>query len=141
MVDRATFRRLNPNYVLPTPVPPKVEDNAHIKTNNRFGQQHQQVDPYGNPIPMPIVPVQNLGTHFLPSYPSSSTINLPRLRIDHLVQTQSNDATSDVEMTDAELLLAPTVVFGFSLVDKVWCEQYDFLLDYSLFLILSSSGV
>ena len=41
--------------------------------------------------------------------------------LDHLVQTQSGDATADIELTDEDLLLAPTVVFGFSLVDKVWC--------------------
>jgi hypothetical protein len=40
---------------------------------------------------------------------------------DHLVQTQSGDATADTELIDEDLLLVPTVVFGFSLVDKVWC--------------------
>ncbi|KAF8882735.1 P-loop containing nucleoside triphosphate hydrolase protein [Gymnopilus junonius] len=120
MVDRATFRRLNPNYVLPTPVPPKVEDNVDTKTNTRFNQP-PQYDSYGNPLP-PLQVNQNLGIFLMPSSASSSEIDLPHLRIDHLVQTQSNDATPDVEMTDAELLLAPTVVFGFSLVDKVWLE-------------------
>ncbi|KDR69962.1 hypothetical protein GALMADRAFT_255287 [Galerina marginata CBS 339.88] len=98
MVDRATFRRLNANYILPTPVPPKVEDSA-VKANSRFAPQY---DIYGNPLPEQIVPVNS--------------------QADHLVQLQSNDATPDVEMTDAELLLTPTVVFGFSLADKVWLE-------------------
>lgn len=39
---------------------------------------------------------------------------------DHLVQIQSNDSTSDIELTDQDLLLTPTVVFGFSLSDKMW---------------------
>jgi hypothetical protein len=119
MVDRATFRRLTPNYVLPTPVPPKVEDNTDTKTNSRFVQQF---DAYGNPLPQQPV-IQSPGIIFPPPSASSSMIYLPpRLQAVNLVQLQSNDATADVEMTDAELLLAPTVVFGFSLVDKVWLE-------------------
>lgn len=35
---------------------------------------------------------------------------------------QSIDATPDVEISDEDLLLAPTTVFGFSLSDKVWCK-------------------
>jgi len=43
--------------------------------------------------------------------------------VDNLVQTQSNDDTPDVELMDDDLLLTPTVVFGFSLADKVWCTS------------------
>lgn len=43
---------------------------------------------------------------------------------DNLVQTQSNDDTPDIELTDDDLLLTPSVVFGFSLADKVWREFY-----------------
>jgi len=52
MVDRATFRRLNSNYLLPTPVPPKTEDNAVAGTDDRFAIP---CDPYGNPNPQPTV--------------------------------------------------------------------------------------
>jgi len=103
MVDRATFRRLNSNYQMPIPVPPKADENAGVQVGSRFGPQF---DPYGNPIPQP---------------PSVASFTQPFTQ-DHLVQTQSGDATADIELTDEDLLLAPTVVFGFSLVDKVWLE-------------------
>ncbi|KAF8148667.1 P-loop containing nucleoside triphosphate hydrolase protein [Crassisporium funariophilum] len=99
MIDRATFRRLNSNYQLPTPVPPKVEDNSDVAGSSRFGLT-PPIDMYGNPTPPPV----NLNVS------------------DHLVQTQSADDTADVEMTEEDLLLTPTVVFGFSLGDKVWLE-------------------
>ncbi|KAF6758888.1 P-loop containing nucleoside triphosphate hydrolase protein [Ephemerocybe angulata] len=47
MVDRPTFRRLNPNYSFPTPVPPKVE--VVDPTNPR----NNQYDAYGNYIQPP----------------------------------------------------------------------------------------
>jgi len=63
MVDRATFRRLNPNYVFPTPVLPKVEENPDPAGNNRFNPNPMQClsmqYDYGSPIPLPIVPTQN----------------------------------------------------------------------------------
>lgn len=58
MIDRATFRRLNSNYALPQPVPPKVDENIHIPG---FGQQY---DPYGNPIPEPLPSINNPGITF-----------------------------------------------------------------------------
>ncbi|KAH9487460.1 ATPase family AAA domain-containing protein 3B [Psilocybe cubensis] len=95
MIDRATFRRLNANYAVPNPVPPKTEENIHIPG---FGQQY---DRYGNPIPEAAPPV-----------------NPP----EHLVQLSSSDSTADVELNEQDLLLTPTVVFGFSLSDKMWLE-------------------
>ena len=56
MVDRATFRRLNPKYILPTPVPLKMEDGS---IPSHFGQQY---DPFGNPLPEKKTPFQGLGT-------------------------------------------------------------------------------
>jgi len=53
-----------------------------------------------------------------------------RLLISHLVlvivnldivRTEPANDTADVEVKDDDLLLTPTVVFGFSLNDKVWC--------------------
>ena len=38
-----------------------------------------------------------------------------------IVRTQTINDTPDVELTDEDLLLTPSVVFGFSLNDKVWC--------------------
>ena len=44
------------------------------------------------------------------------TYSWSRLKLSHLlVQTQSDDATADIELTDEYLLLVPTVIFGFSL--------------------------
>jgi len=96
MIDRASFRRLNSNYQLPTPIQPKVEGNTSTNTSP-FGPQ---VDMYGNLQP-PIV---------------GSTVNLD------IVRTQTDNDTPDIELTDEDLLLTPTVVFGFSFNDKVWLE-------------------
>lgn len=38
-----------------------------------------------------------------------------------IVRTETANDTPDVEVTDEDLLLTPTVVSGFSLNDKVWC--------------------
>lgn len=54
MVDRTTFRRLNTNYPLPTPVPPKAEDSAVSGADARFTNALH--DPYGNPMPQ-VAPV------------------------------------------------------------------------------------
>lgn len=52
MIDRATFRRMNPNYVLSTPVPPKLEDGKGGKANSRFIKR----DKDGNILPQqPVV--------------------------------------------------------------------------------------
>ncbi len=31
------------------------------------------------------------------------------------------DATPNVDLDDDEILLTPTLVFGFSLADRIWC--------------------
>ena len=53
MVDRATFHRLNTNYQLPTPVPPKGEDNARVPVpvDSRF---EPQADLHTHSIPQPV---------------------------------------------------------------------------------------
>jgi len=101
MVDRATFRRLNPNYHFPTPAVPMVGENTPTP-NNRFNGQDSVYDVYGNPLPIPITPTaQN----------------------DTAVQTVSADDTAEsVELKESEILLTPTVVHGFSLDDKAWLE-------------------
>lgn len=38
-----------------------------------------------------------------------------------IVRTEGVNDTPDVELTEMDLLLTPTVVFGFSLNDKIWC--------------------
>ncbi|SJL04222.1 uncharacterized protein ARMOST_07583 [Armillaria ostoyae] len=81
MVDRASFRRFNPNFKYPTAV---------SKT-----EEAPQLDSYGNlmdPEPVPVPGVRD------------------------------EESTNDVKLTDEELMLTPTVVFGFSLSDKLWLE-------------------
>ncbi len=51
MVDRATFRRLNPNYVLPTPVPLKAEENTDPATINGFDSYNTPVLPFDGTLP------------------------------------------------------------------------------------------
>ena len=38
-----------------------------------------------------------------------------------IVRIEGVNDTPDVEMTEMDLLLTPTLVFGFSLNDKIWC--------------------
>ncbi|KAF9482979.1 P-loop containing nucleoside triphosphate hydrolase protein [Pholiota conissans] len=107
MVDRATFRRLNPNHILPVPVPPKVDD-ASLANNGRFN----------NNINLNNIP------HFPPQYDEYGGIIphvFPAIPLNNLAQ-QSIDDTPDVEISEDDLLLTPTTVFGFSLSDKVWLE-------------------
>jgi hypothetical protein len=56
------------------------------------------------------------------------TFFLGRVNLD-IVRTEAANDTPDVELMETDLLLTPTVVFGFSLNDKIWCT----------FLILSLS--
>ncbi|KAF8797499.1 P-loop containing nucleoside triphosphate hydrolase protein [Phlegmacium glaucopus] len=99
MIDRAGFHRLNSNYQLPTPVQPKIENNTST-TPHRFVPE--DYDSYS----MPPQPVRM----------ASSIVNFD------IVRTDTANDTPDVELTDDDLLLTPTVVFGFSLNDKVWLE-------------------
>jgi hypothetical protein len=105
MIDRASFRRLNANYQLPIPIYPKVDN-----TDSRFSPQ-PQFDIYNRP-PSPSygVPLQP------PQGVFDSTINLD------IVRTEGVNDTPDVELTEMDLLVTPTVVFGFSLNDKIWLE-------------------
>ncbi|KAJ6563432.1 P-loop containing nucleoside triphosphate hydrolase protein [Mycena vulgaris] len=97
MVDRAAFHRLNANYAFPTPVPPKSDHDPH---GNNNGGMPQGYDAYGQPImPPPVMPGQGFGDGAL-------------------VRSQT-DAT---EISAEDLLLTPTVVYGFSLSDKIWLE-------------------
>ncbi|KAK0457250.1 P-loop containing nucleoside triphosphate hydrolase protein [Desarmillaria tabescens] len=99
MVDRASFRRFNPNYKYPTAVS-KAEGTPHL-------------DPYGNIVDAEPVPV-------LGQYANVLNDTFEGVLVDsHL---RDEESTDDVELTDEELMLTPTVVFGFSLSDKLWLE-------------------
>ncbi|KAJ6566537.1 P-loop containing nucleoside triphosphate hydrolase protein [Mycena capillaripes] len=100
MVDRATFHRLNPNYSFPTPVPPK---NEHDVNGNPHARGNMGYDMYGQPIPQQQMPGQAFGDSAL-------------------VHTRADATTETANLTDEDLLLTPTVVYGFSLSDKIWLE-------------------
>ncbi|KAJ6453758.1 hypothetical protein C8R45DRAFT_631011 [Mycena sanguinolenta] len=104
MVDRATFHRLNANYSFPTPVPPKNENDGVDVNGMPHG--HQSFDMYGQPIIMP-PPVG------MPGQSLNDTA---------LVHAQANATTETAELSAEDLLLTPTIVYGFSLSDKVWLE-------------------
>ncbi|KAF7323754.1 AAA domain-containing protein [Mycena kentingensis (nom. inval.)] len=102
MVDRGTFQKNNPNYAFPTPVPPKPQDGMSGHNN---GMPHQmQFDSYGQPI---VVQIPANGQGFGDGA---------------LVHSQAEQSTASKELTEEELLLTPTVVYGFSLSDKTWLE-------------------
>ncbi|KAJ7633647.1 hypothetical protein DFH06DRAFT_1437667 [Mycena polygramma] len=109
MVDRATFHRLNPNYSFPTPVPPKTDDNAlnnNIHANN--SNNGMLYDMYGTPVaPLPGMGIggQGLGDSALVHSRADATTE-----------------TAAADLSEEDLLLTPTVVYGFSLGDKIWLE-------------------
>ncbi|TFK33149.1 P-loop containing nucleoside triphosphate hydrolase protein [Crucibulum laeve] len=106
MIDRTSFKRQNPNYVFPLPVPPKA------KTTDPRSPWGSSIDEYGHPLPpMPPMPM----TPPMPTHPMPYTN-------DELVSNTRGEDPVDVELTDDELLLTPSIVYGFSLGDKVWLE-------------------
>ncbi|KAJ7056254.1 hypothetical protein C8F01DRAFT_1062010 [Mycena amicta] len=103
MVDRSTYAKTNPNYPFPTPVPPKAEDGTNGNPNgNHFPGMVMQYDVYGQPMQTP-AGGQGFGDGAL-------------------VHAQAEASTENKELTEEELLLTPTVVYGFSLSDKMWLE-------------------
>ncbi|KAJ7067648.1 P-loop containing nucleoside triphosphate hydrolase protein, partial [Mycena amicta] len=103
MVDRGTYAKNDPNYPFPTPAPPKAEDETNGNPNgNPF--PGMQYDVYGQPIMVrPLVAGQGFGDGAL-------------------VNAQAEASTENKELTEEELLLTPTVIYGFSLSDKMWLE-------------------
>jgi len=117
MIDRATFRRLNPNYQLPIQVHSKVDNN-----NPRLPPQHPRMVPH-----LPQRPQHPHDIYNRSPSPYGGPLQRPQSTIDSTVnldimQAEEPSDTSDVELTDMDLLLTPTVVFGFSFNDKIWLE-------------------
>ncbi|KAJ7264526.1 P-loop containing nucleoside triphosphate hydrolase protein [Mycena haematopus] len=104
MVDRATFHRLNANYSFPMPVPPKNENDELDAGGNPYG--NPGFDMYGHPIPPPPPP----------AFPGQT------LNDAALVHAQANATEETTDLSPEELLLTPTIVYGFSLADKIWLE-------------------
>jgi len=109
MIDRATFRRLNANYAVPTPVPPKTDNENTISDGRR--------DPHHMPPPPSLPSPQFYFDHNGAPIPVSNQF----ANAASLVRSQ-NVERDGKELSDDDLLLTSTVVYGFSLSDKLWLE-------------------
>ncbi|RDB27282.1 ATPase family AAA domain-containing protein 3B [Hypsizygus marmoreus] len=127
MVDRATFRRRNPNYPFPVPTPaPFVSNGGNLpppiavyrppsveslppQNNGLMGVGAPGFPPLPQPLPIYDYPVQGWSN---PGQYANGT----------LVQTNKDDEESNEDISDEELMLASTVVYGYSLSDKTWLE-------------------
>ncbi|KAJ7451970.1 P-loop containing nucleoside triphosphate hydrolase protein [Mycena latifolia] len=108
MVDRATFHRLNSNYAFPTPVPPKNE--------NEFDEDMSMHQGRRVPPMMPNIVFDAYGQPMQAPHPGQAFGN------GALVHSQTEAATTTADLSADDLLLTPTVVYGFSLSDKLWLE-------------------
>ncbi|KAF8060706.1 P-loop containing nucleoside triphosphate hydrolase protein [Lyophyllum atratum] len=119
MIDRATFRRLNPNYQFPishspinlpfqpanVPFPPQYSTESFQNTLQNPGGTPRQCR--------------------LRCSPNKCRMECPGVRmtmVSTLVQSTPNDDDANAELTDDDLILTSTVVYGFSLSDKIWFE-------------------
>ncbi|KAF5347625.1 hypothetical protein D9756_010669 [Leucocoprinus leucothites] len=142
MIDRATFRRSNTAYRFAQPVPRVIETDEDGNPNDGWGRQGILPVPPGPPpmhMPPPVpMPVQ----HFPPpmpmdpylyqgsngSYSSLSIQDAPgvlRPRILGVVAESNKGPYEELvmdEYTEEDYLLASTIVYGFSLADKIWLE-------------------
>ncbi|KAG6874901.1 hypothetical protein C0992_006053, partial [Termitomyces sp. T32_za158] len=115
MVDRDTFRRMNPNYhypleyttsaVSPTPYVPLPPQYSAESLHGAHGRRPPLPNCALSPLP-PIFPIY--GSPF----PNGSLVK----------STSTNQASSKDELSDEDLMLSSTVVYGFSLSDKLWLE-------------------
>ncbi|KAG6843966.1 hypothetical protein H0H87_011337 [Tephrocybe sp. NHM501043] len=99
MIDRATYRRLNPNAQVPVaaPTPTQIE----LESRARMDTMMYYSDP----------PAPELAA--TPGAYANGTLVL------------SNSPAAEAEsldLTDEDLILTSSVVFGFSLSDKIWLE-------------------
>ncbi|CAA7269690.1 unnamed protein product [Cyclocybe aegerita] len=100
MVDRGTFKRLNPSYVFPQAVPPKKEKVSGV-SSKRFG---------------PSVPIDDWS-----AMPPMHDFDQVRYQTQNM-SISAGEAVLRVELSEDELLLTPTLVYGFSLSDKLWLQ-------------------
>ncbi|KAF5385540.1 hypothetical protein D9757_006723 [Collybiopsis confluens] len=104
MVDRATFRRFNPNYQYPE----STRDEIHVPTSP-IEDYHPNPGHRRRAIPNGGQPVQSENEF------SNGTLVYSR-------QGPNEGFGQANEFTEEELLLTPTTVYGFSLSDKLWLE-------------------
>ncbi|KAJ8089446.1 hypothetical protein PM082_014695 [Marasmius tenuissimus] len=113
MVDRATFKRFNPNYKYPAPVAPYGPVPV-------YDYSAMPIDGYDHPVPsMPhMYPTHSMPSHAPPMPPPGGFAN------GDFVQRKSRGAgdVEKTELSEEELLLTSPTVYGFSLTDKLWLE-------------------
>ncbi|KAG6830282.1 hypothetical protein H0H92_001548 [Tricholoma furcatifolium] len=120
MVDRATFRRMNPNYSFPmastVAAYPMAYPAPQASVESLWGNGRMPPPPLpSQSVPLPIVPFQ--------ATPQWSSPYANSLGPGSLVQsTSANEESTNDGPTEEDLILTPTVVYGFSLSDKTWLE-------------------
>ncbi|KAH9903157.1 P-loop containing nucleoside triphosphate hydrolase protein [Cubamyces lactineus] len=92
IIDRASFRRLNPNYDMPAA--------------NRAQPPPFMAQPHG-------------GGYVTP--PMASTLQIPNNIIPTL-RVPSRAPQTDEPVSTEDVMIAPSVVYGFNLTDKMWLE-------------------
>ncbi|KIP07742.1 hypothetical protein PHLGIDRAFT_117812, partial [Phlebiopsis gigantea 11061_1 CR5-6] len=116
MVDRANFRRLNPNYAMPQikreapdAPPPDDQDFETLGINPASMQPPAQISQPASVVRQMKRPARRRGSVY--------TVATP------LMNAESDKLkVVEEELTDEELMLASPVLYGFSLSDKIWLE-------------------
>jgi hypothetical protein len=131
MIDRAMFRKTNPQYIFPAAMPMNNDPAANFLPNN--ASVASLLSPPVPPGTMPPPPMSHPpGGYTQPSTPwPPAPIMPPPMPVGGLSmpvfmdsQPVHTKAVKDepVEVTDEQLILTPAVVYGFSLSDKLWLE-------------------
>jgi len=111
MVDRATFRRSNLNYNLATPVPRELDIDRDGGENARWN----------NPPQLRVSNVQSSIAYMNGMPPVNPVVTASD---DVIMESDKGpyEAISTEDVKEEDYLLASTIVYGFSLVDKIWLE-------------------
>ncbi|KXN93314.1 ATPase family AAA domain-containing protein 3B, partial [Leucoagaricus sp. SymC.cos] len=112
MVDRATFRRNNPSFRFPPPLPPVVEVDENGNPTNTWGPNH----------PPPQVPPPPASDPTIQPSPQVGKRPAARSAGTTVVATDAYEEITMDDYTEEDYLLASTLVYGFSLSDKIWLE-------------------
>jgi len=107
MIDRATFQRFNPNYQYP--------ESVQYETATEQSQDHDQIPRRPAHVPPPFYPPR-------PTDGRDQSAGPDEFSNGRTLVYSNQKSNEDVELTDEELLLTPTTVYGFSLSDKTWLE-------------------
>lgn len=138
MIDRAMFMKMNPQYFFP-PVITSTDHHAHHQAMNGSAVSLTAPPvPPGTMAPLPIMPPSPAQPRTFGNPSSSSWAPLPpplpmglpggyyvpgSMPVgNHPVYNSKTVKKEVAELTDEQLMLAPPIVYGFSLSDKLWLE-------------------